>query len=503
MRFLSVCSGIDVASLAWGPLGWSPVLLSEIEPFPREVLRLRYGAEDARRTRAGTGPVLWGDFASLRMRHLRRLGINPAAIDVLVGGTPCQAFSIAGLRRSLDDPRGNLALAFLRLAHAINAVRLRAGRPGLIVVWENVPGVFSAPGNAFGHFLAGLVGADAPLCSPLERGRWPRVGLVAGPRARAAWRVLDAQHFRLAQRRERVFLVGDLGGGVDPAAVLLEPKGLRGDPAPGREAPEDLAASLTASAGGVSGKDGVAGRVVVGTLTGGAWKAGGYSTDDIPLVSACLNGLNSYDADKPTLRATGGDAGGGSEALLAFGGNRQSGPIQVATALNAHGGPHGRLDFEAETFVVTPFDTTQITSATNRSNPKAGAPCRPLSASAHPPAIAFNARQDPDVSGPVSGPLDTDGGTHAVLTSGVRRLMPVECERLQGVPDDFTRIPWRGRPAEECPTGPATSSSATPTRGPSWPGSAGGSPRLSPPRSSHATRRVPRRPGASLPGRLP
>lgn len=451
MRFLSVCSGIDVASLAWGPLGWSPVLLSEIEPFPREVLRLRYGAEDARRTRTGTGPVLWGDFSALRMRHLRRLGIDPATIDILVGGTPCQPFSIAGLRRSLDDPRGNLALAFLRLAHAINAVRLRAGLPGLIVVWENVPGVFSAPGNAFGHFLGGLVGADAPLCSPLERGRWPRVGLVAGPRARAAWRVLDAQHFGLAQRRERVFLVGDLGDGVDPAAVLLEPKGLRGDPEARREAPEDLAASLTASAGGVSGKGGVAGRVVAGTLTGGARKAGGYSTDDIPLVSGTLR----------SHTRPGSNEVGSIVPAVAFGGNRQSGPIQVATALNAHGGPHGRLDFEAETFVVTPFDTTQITSATNRSNPQPGAPCHPLSASAHPPAIAFDCKAGGDTSfavGEKAGALRGvgHGGGHAAISyaAGVRRLMPVECERLQGVPDDFTRIPWRGRLAEECPDGP-------------------------------------------------
>lgn len=161
--------------------------------------------------------VLWGDFTALRMRHLRRMGIDPAGIDVLVGGTPCQGFSVAGLHGSLSDPRGGLSLAFLRLAHAIQSVRSRAGRRGLIVVWENVPGVLNTPDNALGCFLGVLVGADDALRSPLERGRWPSAGMVSGPRGRAAWRVLDAQHFGLAQRRERVFLVAGLGDGADPA----------------------------------------------------------------------------------------------------------------------------------------------------------------------------------------------------------------------------------------------------------------------------------------------
>ena len=526
-RYLSVCSGIEVAALAWVPLGWRPVLVSEIEAFPREVLRIRHGAFDARFSRPADSLALWGDFTALRMRHLRRLGIDPADIDVLVGGTPCQGFSVAGLRGSLSDPRGGLSLAFLRLAHAIQSVRARAGRPGLVVFWENVPGVLSTDDNALGCFLGALVGADDALRSPLKRGRWPGAGMVSGPRGRAAWRVLDAQHFGLAQRRERVFLVGSLGDGPDPAAVLFEPKGLRGHPAPGGEAPEDVAASLTASAGGVSGKDAIAGRVVAGTLAGGARSGGGYSTDDIPLTVGTLDAagdrggtlqdaisgrlvsgtltahgarargagispetLVAAPALATTPRARDGAKGVDSDCTdtlipVAFGGNRQSGARDLATALSAHGGPHGQLDFETETFVVaprlanalraegfdasedgtgrqpaliafgvTPFDTTQVTSPTNRSNPKPGDPCHPLAASGHAPAIAFNARQDPDVSGHISGPLDTDGGTHAVLTSGVRRLMPVECERLQGVPDHFSRIPWRGRPAEDCPDGP-------------------------------------------------
>ncbi|WP_071000506.1 DNA cytosine methyltransferase [Methylobacterium sp. C1] len=525
VRYLSVCSGIDVASLAWVPLGWQPVLVSEIEAFPREVLRIRHGAFDARFTRPADSLALWGDFTALRMRFLRRLGINPADIDVLVGGTPCQGFSVAGLRGSLSDPRGELSLTFIMLAHAIQSARAHAGKPGLVVVWENVPGAFTTEDNAFGCFLAGIVGADdavLPGARPprgksnqlwrwraagrvpvlddegnetgrfVERTeghipRWPSAGMVAGPRGRAAWRVLDAQHFGLAQRRERVFVVASLGDGPDPAEILFEPEGLFGDPAAGREAPEDVAATLTGSVGGVSGKDDIAGRVVAGTLTAHGARARGAGVNPEGLVAACLNGVGSYDGDLPTLRAAGGDAGGGSEAILAFGGNRQSGPVDVATALNAHGGPHGRLDFETETFIVAPrtagalraegfdasedgsgrqpaliaFDTTQITNPHNRSNPQPGAPCHPLSAQAHPPAIAFDCKAGGETSfsiGDLPGALrgEGHGGGHAAVAqaSGVRRLMPTECEALQGVPRNFTRIPWRGQPEELCPDGP-------------------------------------------------
>lgn len=474
-RYLSVCSGIEVAALAWVPLGWRPVLVSEIEAFPREILRIRHGAFDARFARPADSLALWGDFTALRMRHLRRLGINPADIDVLVGGTPCQGFSVAGLRGSLSDPRGGLSLAFLRLAHAIQSVRARAGRPGLVVVWENVPGVLSTDDNALGCFLGALVGADDALRSPLKRGRWPGAGMVSGPRGRAAWRVLDAQHFGLAQRRERVFLVGSLGDGPDPAAVLFEPKGLRGDPAPGGEAPEDVAASLTASVGGVSGKDAIAGRVVAGTLAGGARSGGGYSTDDIPLVAGTLTahaarargaglnpeGLVAAPALATTLRARDGAKGVDSDCTdtlipVAFGGNRQSGATDLATALNAHDGPHGRLDFETETFVVAPRLANALRAE--------GFDASEDGTGRQPALIAFSCKDHGADAGSLSPTLramnfdgsHANGGGQVAITqeSGVRRLMPVECERLQGVPDHFTRIPWRGRPAEECPDGP-------------------------------------------------
>ncbi|MEW5729886.1 MAG: DNA cytosine methyltransferase [Pseudomonadota bacterium] len=156
MRYASVCAGIEAASVAWEPLGWRPVLFSEIEAFPRAVLKHRQRAVEAGlKGAARLGVPLWGDFTAIRPRHLRRLGIEFP--DLLVGGTPCQAFSVAGLRRSLEDDRGNLTLAYVRLIHATDP---------RWAVWENVPGVLSTDDNAFGCFLAGLVGADAALAPP-------------------------------------------------------------------------------------------------------------------------------------------------------------------------------------------------------------------------------------------------------------------------------------------------------------------------------------------------
>lgn len=148
MRYLSVCSGIEAATVAWHPLGWTPVAFAEIEPFPSAVLAYRF--PDV--------PNL-GDMTLLRDRILTR---ELEAADLLVGGTPCQSFSIAGLRKSLSDERGNLTLEFVRLANAIDDIRRADGKPPAYILWENVPGVFSTSDNAFGAFLAGLVGSDTP-----------------------------------------------------------------------------------------------------------------------------------------------------------------------------------------------------------------------------------------------------------------------------------------------------------------------------------------------------
>lgn len=225
------CSGIGAPEVAAPWVDWR--LASEIETFPREVLESRLGYRDARNNK--TGPRLWGDFTALRPRHFQRLDIPLP--NIVVAGTPCQSFSIAGLRNGLDDNRGNLTLQFVRNIHAIQSARPDGE---LIVLWENVPGVLSDKGNAFGTFLAGMVGAVDAIPSP-DGGSWPREGMVEGPRARAAWAILDAQWFGVAQRRRRVFVVFDFGGAVDPAAVLFERDSLRGNTPPSREEGEGIA----------------------------------------------------------------------------------------------------------------------------------------------------------------------------------------------------------------------------------------------------------------------
>lgn len=191
MRFGSVCSGIEAASAAWAPLGWKAAWFSEIEPFPCEVLKHHF-----------PGVTNMGDMTLLPER-IASGEVEPP--DMLCGGTPCQAFSYAGKRLSLDDYRGNLTLTFCEIADSIDHVRTICGDEPCIIFWENVPGVLSTKDNAFGCFLGQLVGADAPLSSGAKR--WPSAGVVAGPKRKAAWRVLDAQYFGVPQRRRRVFVV--------------------------------------------------------------------------------------------------------------------------------------------------------------------------------------------------------------------------------------------------------------------------------------------------------
>ncbi len=209
MKYGSVCSGIEAATAAWHPLGWTPAWFAEIEAFPSAVLAHHYPQVPNH-----------GDFTQL-------IDNSPEGVDVLVGGTPCQAFSVAGLRQGLADHRGGLTLEFLRLARAL--------RPKWIV-WENVPGVLSQDGGrAFGAFLGGL--------EDLRYG-W-------------AYRVLDAQYFGLAQRRKRVFVVGCAGGDfARAAAVLFEPEGLRRDSPPRREAGAGagVAGAISTGASGGGGR---------------------------------------------------------------------------------------------------------------------------------------------------------------------------------------------------------------------------------------------------------
>ncbi len=177
LQYGSVCSGIEALSLAWKPLGLQPAWFAEIEPFPSAVLSYHY-----------PGVPNLGDMTLIAGQV--RAGTVPAP-DILVGGTPCQSFSVAGDRLGLSDPRGALSLAYVELANAIDKARQQNHCSPATLVWENVPGVLSDRSNAFGHFLGALAGESRALEPPGEK--WTHAGCVSGPRRRIAWRVLDAQ----------------------------------------------------------------------------------------------------------------------------------------------------------------------------------------------------------------------------------------------------------------------------------------------------------------------
>lgn len=369
MKFGSVCSGIEAASVAWEPLGWKAAWFSEIENFPSAVLAHHYP----------NVPNL-GDMMALPERI--RSG-EVEAPDILCGGTPCQAFSVAGSRNSLADARGNLSLTFCEIANAIDDVRSDKGDQPAIIFWENVPGVLSTKDNAFGCFLGELAGESCQLQPPGRK--WANAGIVSGPKRTIAWRVLDAQYFGVAQRRRRVFVVASARTDIDPGSILFEFDRLRRDFAPCREKGQTVAA-LTA------------------------------------------NGVGTCGADDNQGQA-------GHLLPVAFGGGNCSGNIDVAATLTAKG---NRQDFEVETFVAQPA----AFSVAMRGR-EGGSACELGD------DLAFTLRAS---SGGGDKPHVLQWWKNLIWR--VRRLMPVECERLQGFPDNYTRIPYRNKPADKCPDGP-------------------------------------------------
>lgn len=396
MKYLSVCSGIEAATVAWHSLGWKAAAYSEIEAFPSAVLAHHYP-----------------DIPNVGdMTKFKEWNIEPGTIDLLVGGTPCQSFSVAGLRKGLADPRGNLALVYCGILDHL--------KPRWFV-WENVPGVLSSGGGRdFGSFL----------------------GAVAELGYGFAYRVLDAQFFGVAQRRRRVFVVGYLGDWRPAAKVLFEPESLSGNPAPSREKGEETARCLRGRANSSHREDsdnfvphGIGpGGQCARALTAAHTATGRLDPHEATFVSQAIawdEELNATIEQAGTL-LRGGD-GGRHDGVLA----------PTLTASNDPSRSPQSSEITAQVAAVV-----QATAAVNiyGGNKRADRP-----------EGGFYIRMNEETSKTLDAasglnPTCSQGGTAVMQTMQVRRLTPVECERLQGFPDNYTAIPWRGK--AETPDGP-------------------------------------------------
>jgi len=454
MRYMSVCSGIEAATVAWHHMGWTPAWFSEIEPFPSAVLKHHYP----------TVPNV-GDMT--------KYGEWPdESVDLLVGGTPCQSFSVAGLRAGLADPRGGLMLTYLEIA--------RRYRPRWIV-WENVPGVLSSNGGRdFGSFLGAL--------GQLGYG--------------FAYRVLDAQWFGVAQRRRRVFVVGHFGDWRRAAKVLFESESVCRDTPPSRKTGEETAQCLTAGVG--KRYDAESETLPVASTQPAHYRKSRraqssedyetwvpdeatntlncFDVGDIRAVDVVMQPIGVPDVMATLLSSTAGISRPGNavtehetyipmaipihDQATRFAGKRgdkQDGkgngfgvgasgdPAPTLTKGDKHAVAQsvayvGGIDFENNAHTME-----EPTGPLLKGSPTGGG---------HPlPAIAFAQNQLGEVRmGAVTNTLNTNsnasGRNTPMVQSAmqVRRLTPTECERLQGFPDGYTNIPWRK--SQESPDGP-------------------------------------------------
>jgi len=435
VRFGSVCSGIEAASVAWHPLGWKAAWLSEIEPFPSAVLAHHY--PDV--------PNL-GDMTTLPERILSG---EVEAPDVFCGGTPCQAFSVAGLRNSLDDARGNLSLTFVGIANAIDHVRsIRRDDPG-IIFWENVPGVLSTKDNAFGCFLGALAGEDDPIIPSGEK--WTNAGCVYGPQRAVAWRVLDAQYFGVAQRRRRVFVVASARADFDPAAVLFEFDGVRRDTAPSRETGKAIAPCVTN--GPPFSRTGNE-RVEAEAMVVQPYEVGNC------LTARMHKGINSTLDEGQTPVIALQDVTPREKAQNGRGWNDDGTAYTVDT--HATQGVMQPIAFNHYRTNASPGElcpTLQVSKGGGAAGAAVAQPVNIYGGNKRPdrPEGGFYVRMDEDTTKTLDAasglnPTCAQGGTAVMHSMAVRRLTPVECERLQGFPDGYTNIPWRKKP--ESPDGP-------------------------------------------------
>ena len=512
MRYGSICSGVEAATLAWRPLGWKPVFFAEVEPFPSAVLMQKFGATKPQRPLDPTHAPSAKEKKQ-RENWIRQIGKFPdggnipnlgdftkitkddydGKIDLLVGGTCCQSFSVAGLRKGLDDPRGNLSLEFARLAFRTEA---------RCVLWENVPGVFSSnKGEDFAQFLSLLCGweVEVPVLKRKKNGQtvrgWKNSGIVApAPGGYGlAWRTLDAQFMRvepgfpraIPQRRRRVFIVGYLDNCQRAYEVLFEPGCFERHPEPRREKGQGTAGGF--EVGPAGGR-----RTEVSATLDTKCKDGAIRNQTGMLCMAHGQGnAEVCDSKSPTLncnheapivtcyenhpqdsriRKLEDDVSPQINAKCGLGGNNLP-LIRVAGFLPGQGKKAGSIGYEKDIAptlrsgcdnygVVKTYGNAENIINRKVKNGGNGIGVQKelqytLNTSAPPGVCCFvknDAARDhsKDVAMTLRGQAE-----HAVsYRSTVRRLMPVETERLMGFPDNHTQIEWNGKPKEQCPDGP-------------------------------------------------
>ncbi|MVA55965.1 DNA cytosine methyltransferase [Agrobacterium vitis] len=474
LRYASVCSGIEAATVAFHPLGWEPAFFSEIEAFPSAVLAHHYGSNMPGEPLSRNGVPNLGDFTQITDEQIRQLG----PVDALIGGTPCQSFSVAGKRLGLDDPRGNLALEYLRLACRVRARWF---------LWENVPGVLSSVSDeedGEGGILPGLEGREAGDEWTEESDFATFLSFVRECGYGFAYRVFDAQYVRVAgferavpQRRRRVFVVGYFGDWRRAAAVLLEPEGMRGDSAPRRKPGKSVAPTIASrpSGGGGLGTDFdldgglIHCRDVASAITSNYGKQPDSSDSAlgpnvVAFVAECAATLNAGGNSSGGDRQPGTTADTAGTMLVAhsFGGD-------VARSLTARHDSSPCVDrgMDIVAYPIVPISFA-VQAGALRENAAAGLDgvgvqqdhAYTLEARAEVQAVAFDMRGR-EGGAQFEGPHDTaniraaSGGSSRSYVAqqwAVRRLLPQECERLQGFDDDYTNVPWRGKPTS--PDGP-------------------------------------------------
>jgi len=433
IKYISVCSGIESASVAWHDMGWEPVAFSEIEPFPSEVLKIRF-----------PNTPNWGDMTKFNTWP-------DANVNLLVGGTPCQSFSVAGLRQGLKDPRGNLMLTFLAIAERY--------KPKWII-WENVPGVLSSNGGKdFGSFLGAL--------GELGYG-W-------------AYRVLDAQWFGVAQRRKRVFVVGCLGDQRAAAEVLFESESVSRNPAPSREKRQATAVSTEEGVGSGKWWDGGDTSATITTRSGGQYMPDKDNFQAViqPTIidrAAFNQGENAQYEPKieesetmPSLVARGPHAV--AHAFKIRGGSPTETGEYGGTPGKAAG--KGYLGSDELAFTLAATQDQQIAFRKSKraqsaeddetwvddgvSNTLNNFDVGDTRTTHAVVAVdTFNQTTNEHTSQTL-GSSATDVNHYGAVINppmAIRRLTPEECEKLQGFPSDWTRIPWKKKEAKDCPDGP-------------------------------------------------